>query len=376
MVKAPSSTSSSRRKAGPPWGLASALSLLLLLEVALRGLNPAGRIAVGSEESDLGYRSVPFELEAGVPDVLVVGSSRARRGVLSPALSQALAAANRPSSVKNFALAGAEAEEVELVVRRIAEAKQHPKLIVWALSARELESRDERPSSHVRYLWRPQDWRRARRDVGGQADRYLPHAVRNEAARWSYIARYRFELREVLQESPRNLTWQRLSRIIAPEREPSTPMQGGMPSIFRKSDRNEAKSVSRARVKRYLGKAYREQGWPRIYQAEHLQAAVRSAQSAGIPILLVEVPVHEMLERAMPRGTQQRFRKYLQEVEDRYQVPVVSVEELPERFEPEDFREQSHLNYRGAVKYTRAVAPLVVQALGGVPSPSRATSDR
>jgi hypothetical protein len=349
---------------------------LLLLELALRGMNPAGRIAVGSEESDLGYRSVPFELQAGVPDVLVVGSSRARRGVLSPTLSQALSAAHLPSRVKNFALAGAEAEEVELVVRRIAEAEQHPKLIVWALSARELESRDERPSSHVRYLWRPQDWRRARRDVGSSSDQYLPHAVRNEAARWSYIARYRFELRELLQEPARKVTWRKLAAVFAPARDPATPMQGGMPSIFRKSDRNDAKRVSKARVKRYLGEAYREPGWPRIYQAEHLEATVRRARRAGIPLLLVEVPVHEMLERAMPRGTQQRFRKYLQEVEDRYQVQFVSVEELPEPFEPEDFREQSHLNFRGATKYTRALAPLVVQALGGVPAPSRATSDR
>ena len=45
MVAQRSSTSSSRRRLGPPWGLALAAALLLGLELLLRRLNPMGNLA-------------------------------------------------------------------------------------------------------------------------------------------------------------------------------------------------------------------------------------------------------------------------------------------------------------------------------------------
>jgi hypothetical protein len=116
-------------------------------------------------------------------------------------------------------------------------------------------------------------------------------------------------------------------------------------------------------VKRYLGNAYREPDWPHNYQAEHLEATVAHARELGIPMLIVEIPVHGLLEQLMPPGTPAKFRRFMRDVSQRHGVPFFSVEDLGTRFVPKDFREQSHLNYRGAMKYTNAIAPLVVRAL-------------
>jgi hypothetical protein len=86
MAVKPSSTSSSKRRAGAPWGLLTAALLVLVLELVLRLVNPTGAVARYSTGHEFAYRAVPFELQQGTGDVVIVGSSRARRGVLAPVL--------------------------------------------------------------------------------------------------------------------------------------------------------------------------------------------------------------------------------------------------------------------------------------------------
>lgn len=79
--------------------------------------------------------------EEGPPDVLVVGSSRALRGVDPVALSEALAKLGYADvSVFNFGINGATAQVVELVLQRLLTPEQLPKLIIWADGARALNS--------------------------------------------------------------------------------------------------------------------------------------------------------------------------------------------------------------------------------------------
>jgi len=367
MAVKPSSTSSSKPRAGAPWGLLTAAVLVLVLELVLRLLNPTGAVARYSAGHEFAYRAVPFEIQQGVGDVVIVGSSRARRGVLAPLLREALEKRGLPSSVKNFSLNAAQAEELELVVRQLVEAQPRPKLLVWAITARELEERERRPSSYVRYLARPTHWVSARREGRAGVDGYLPEAIRNEAARWSYVARSRFAVRHLLSgrgtEDDEDQVVESLAGAFVPTSAAPTPMQGAMPSSALSSKRNASRKVSSARIKKYLGDAYTQRNWPHNYQAEHLESAVREARRLGVPVLLVEIPVSDQLEKQMPRGTQKKFRRYLAEVGRRHQVPFVPVQDLAASFEPRDFLEYSHLNYRGSVKYTEALAPLVIQGL-------------
>lgn len=80
-------------------------------------------------------------LQSGPPDVLIVGSSRALRGVDPIALQDALAAQGYPDvTVFNFAINGATAQVVDLIIRRILTPEQLPKLIIWADGARAFNS--------------------------------------------------------------------------------------------------------------------------------------------------------------------------------------------------------------------------------------------
>ncbi len=79
--------------------------------------------------------------ESGPPDVLIVGSSRALRGVDPKALQEALAAQGyRDVDVFNFAINGATAQVIDLLIRRVLTPEQLPKLIIWADGARAFNS--------------------------------------------------------------------------------------------------------------------------------------------------------------------------------------------------------------------------------------------
>jgi hypothetical protein len=75
--------------------------------------------------------------ESGRPDVLVIGSSRAMRGVDPQALKEALATQGYPNvTVFNIGINGATAQVVDLIIRRVLTPEQLPKLIIWADGAR------------------------------------------------------------------------------------------------------------------------------------------------------------------------------------------------------------------------------------------------
>ncbi|MBG1259966.1 DUF1574 family protein [Nostoc commune] len=71
------------------------------------------------------------------PDVLIIGSSRALRGIDPAALSKALATQGYPNiDVFNFGINGATAQVVDFVIRHVLEPSQLPKIILWADGAR------------------------------------------------------------------------------------------------------------------------------------------------------------------------------------------------------------------------------------------------
>jgi hypothetical protein len=79
--------------------------------------------------------------EYGAPDVLVVGSSRALRGVDPIALEKALAEQGYTGTkIFNFGVNGATAQVVDMVIRQLLPSEKRPKLILWADGARAFNS--------------------------------------------------------------------------------------------------------------------------------------------------------------------------------------------------------------------------------------------
>jgi hypothetical protein len=346
-----------RRRLGPPWGLAIAAGLLLLLELVLRLMNPRG-VLPATMDRELAYRAVvPELLGFGAPDVAIIGSSRARRAVLAPALRSALGRKRGRVSVGNFALGGAESEEIEAAVRRLLETSPPPRLLVWPISPREFEPRTERPVKQVGYLWRVPDWARARKALGAAADAHLPNAVRNELARHSYVIRYRFATRDLVEDRPRR--WRRdLFDVLTGERGEAT-LHGAIDPKFKSKSKNKVMEVDQDRVEKFIGRAYEASDWPRNYQSEHFRAALGVARARKVPVLLVELPLHPTLEAAFPPRTVERFRSFVEETARREGAAFVALERLDVRFVLTDFQEHSHVNYRGAQKYTNALTPIV-----------------
>jgi len=77
----------------------------------------------------------------GPPDVMIIGSSRALRGVDPTQLQQALQQPDRPPlRVFNFGVNGATAQVVDLIVRQLLRPEELPPLIIWADGARAFNS--------------------------------------------------------------------------------------------------------------------------------------------------------------------------------------------------------------------------------------------
>jgi hypothetical protein len=80
-------------------------------------------------------------LQHGVPDVLIVGSSRALRGVDPEVLRRGLIDRGyRNPKLYNFGINGATAQVVDLILRQLLTSKQLPKLVIWADGARAFNS--------------------------------------------------------------------------------------------------------------------------------------------------------------------------------------------------------------------------------------------
>lgn len=71
------------------------------------------------------------------PDVLIIGSSRALRGVDPVALSKALVSQNHSHiDIFNFGINGATAQVVDVLIRQVLAPEELPKLILWADGSR------------------------------------------------------------------------------------------------------------------------------------------------------------------------------------------------------------------------------------------------
>jgi hypothetical protein len=80
-------------------------------------------------------------VQDGIPDVLIVGSSRAMRGVDPAQLQRSLVERGYAApKIYNFGINGATAQVVDLVLRQLLTPQQLPKLVIWVDGARAFNS--------------------------------------------------------------------------------------------------------------------------------------------------------------------------------------------------------------------------------------------
>jgi Protein of unknown function (DUF1574) len=134
--------------------------LLLLVGLGLAiGIDFTIRLAIESRQSTTSSPTAPVELsfnnavleeklaqyqqrclQQGVPDVLIVGSSRALRGIDPEILRRNLAPDQPNLKVYNFGINGATAQVVDLILRQLLTSEQLPKIVIWGDGARAFNS--------------------------------------------------------------------------------------------------------------------------------------------------------------------------------------------------------------------------------------------
>jgi hypothetical protein len=141
--------------------LGAGLVLVMSLDISGRFLSrqvkaQIARTPATASHSPLSYGNTLFDEKVaayqelcatqGTPDVLIVGSSRAMRGIDPQILEQELGSRGYAKArVYNFGINGATAKVVDLLVRRLLQPKQLPKLVIWADGARAFnEGRSDR----------------------------------------------------------------------------------------------------------------------------------------------------------------------------------------------------------------------------------------
>lgn len=310
------------------------------------------------------YRALGPELrELGAAPVSIVGSSRAREGLLVPRLAERWGLAPGPAGVANYSLAGAHAADVEIVVRRMLESDRPPKLILYGMSPRQLATMEDggRLTYRMPFLWLLSDWWEARTRIGDDADRLLPAAMKNELARHSSLFSMRPEIVDAVTDAkrPTSAFPSAVKRLFSPVSVSAHPMRGTMPPWQQGRGRNRSRKLKPAAVKKYLGNRHRDEEWPNTWQLEHVRSLLRHARRAGVAVLLVEVPIHPVLDRHMPPGTTDSFRAAMVTLAAEEGTRFIAFESLGVEIPAKGFREQSHLNLRGATLYSDAVADVL-----------------
>jgi hypothetical protein len=334
---------------------------LAAVELAAHRAHPSGTVPY-SLEGPAEYRALDPELEAfGAARVSVVGSSRTREALVLPLLRLLLAQElPAPPSVASYAIGGAHAAEVELIVRKLHAAEPPPEIVLYGLTPRQLLDKG-RPRNSA-YLWDLADWWEDRRQRGASLDRYLPQVLRNELARASRAYRFREEVREALR-APASADGSALLRAAFGERDaPRTPLRGDL-SIWQREAPHASWRMSPERVRAYVDSVWDPGLFTMERQEARLDALLARCREAGTAIALFEVPIAPILREHLPEGVYERFLDSVARAAHRHGVAFHTLSDLGVALEPGDFLEHSHLNSRGATKLTEALARRVAPSM-------------
>jgi len=85
--------------------------------------------------------------------------------------------------------------------------------------------------------------------------------------------------------------------------------------------------------------------------------------SHGVPVVLFAVPIADVLQSVLPEGLMAEFEGTMNEVASSSGTLFLSAADLAVTYRRKDFREQSHLNLRGAKKLTRALSKHAAAAI-------------
>lgn len=294
----------------------------------------------------------------GVPDVAIIGSSRALQGVDPSALQQALAAQGYPGlRIFNFGVNGATAQVVNFMLRELLTPNQLPRMIVWADGLRAFNNgRVDRTYNEI--LNSP-GYRLLRSGTRPTLGSQFPATAISEGTFQNQQLYSYHPVANYATSEPRvdRLVGEIVPGILA------QGLQGN--SLFEAIDANGFRAVST----RFNPSVYYQQN-PRVsgnYDGDYAQFQLGGSQDAAlrsvvaltkarkIPLLVVNLPVTNDYLDSSRSSRQQQFRQYMQN--QARSLGFVWRDYSQGNLSRNDyFEDPSHLNRFGAAAVARQLA--------------------
>jgi hypothetical protein len=326
--------------------------------------------------------------QSGPPDVLIVGSSRALRGVDPVALRKDLEAMGYSDiSVFNFGVNGATAQVVDLIIRQVLEPDQLPRLILWADGARAFNSGREDVTFNAITVspgYRDLLANRAAAptetdDLTADGDSIAPLPLETEnrslpssyAAMDEWMSEQLAGLSSVYTDRERLKSWLQDSLVVAsaplPLGEPVTeekldaPMPAGSVIDFDGFLALSVRFNPATYYQTYARVAGRYDGDYHNFQLEGAQSEAFTSlleftQARDIPIVFVNTPLTDEYLDDYRQDAEQQFLKYMlrHSTSESGFIFRDLGEAWPERYDY--FSDPSHLNRYGAYQVSRQLA--------------------
>lgn len=321
-------------------------------------------------------------LQHGVPDVLIVGSSRALRGVDPEVLRRSLIARGYANpKIYNFGINGATAQVVDLILRQLLTPQQLPKLVIWADGARAFNS--------------------------GRIDRTYESIAMSDQFR-------KLTLRSATNNSNSSLfqaqssfqnTYQSIDTAIDRRLESVSPayyhrdrlkswLQSKIPTIVPNKDRHNLISSNdlTTNIESLAGKDRRQEinfdGFlplelqfdPTTYYQNHpkvtgdsdgdyanfqllgsqdraLDRTIDLLTSRKIPLVFVNMPLSDIYLDKVRRQHETIFKQYMQKLMDSHRLTFVDMDGVLNK-KYDYFSDPSHLNQFGAIEVSRYLSQI------------------
>jgi hypothetical protein len=337
--------------AGVPWGLGGALLILLLVELVLRSADPKALVEYGLGEQE--HRAVAAYIETlGPADVCFVGSSHTREGILAAEVRKRCERAGLGFvEVANYGMSAARADAAEAVVNRILAQSRKPRLILCGLSVRDLRC-PGRDWPRLANFWGVGDWARHLSTDPREVGPLFPNVVRNEIGRRYRTLGYHESLRR------------RLARWVSGESAtPSAVFGQDLTESHQENRSLKRRGVDDERVATYL--AFNRLDTPEWSEQDRLMLdgllrLCARCREAGVELVLYEMPMSQPLRRRISEGLYDAFLSITREAAAGTGVSFVTTRDLAMDVGDGGFSEYSHLNHKGAMRLTRALAEQVV----------------
>jgi lysophospholipase L1-like esterase len=308
----------------------------------------------------------------GAPDILIVGSSRALRGVNPQVLRQDLARKGYPAAkVYNLGINGATAQVVDGILRQVLTPQQLPKLVIWVDGARAFNSgRSDRTyetialSRSYRQLSLEKNPHKSLIQAQSSV-KNLAQALDTSVDRSLLLLSGSYQNRDQvggwLQTHAPRIPIERLSESTSPAAVADLPLS------IKDSDVNREGFLSldlrfdpTTYYQKYLKVTGDSDGDYANFQLtgnqdRATQEIAELLQSRKIPLVFVNAPLSDIYLDRFRRERESEFRQYMHDLEDNRQLVFVDLaNSIPNQHHL--FSDPSHLNNLGADALSRSIA--------------------